>query len=132
MQLLDREAARIWDAIFGGTIPPIVRERFRSAIDRMNAELDEEELAHHYHIIETVGDLEALEMISRLTRRHPTLTNRFRVMVHLAETLPEKQHLFVNREMHRLGAWSSLTASALRSAAKLAKGWLLSRKIGDG
>jgi hypothetical protein len=130
--LLDREAERIYDAIFRGPIPPLLRDRFRAAIERLNAQTAEQELSSYYRAVGAVADLEALELICRLSRAHPTLTKRFRIMVHLAEALPENQHLFVSSEPSRIRAWSELAVGAARSAGKLAKGWLLSRKLRDG
>ena len=123
------EADRIYRAIFRRPIPPIVRERFSAAIERM--EVDPAEQARYRRVLDQVEDLEALEMISRIQRIHPLLTKRFRIMVHLGETLPENQHLFVSTEGGLARALAAFTTGAFHSTAKLIKGWLILRKLSD-
>jgi len=94
-------------------------------------EVDQAELDAYHRAIDRIDDLEALEMICRLRRTHPLLTKRFRIMVHLAETLPENQALFVSSEGGRLRALSAFATGAIHSTAKLIKGWLLLRKLHD-
>ncbi len=129
------EPHRIYAAIFGRPIPPIVLQRFAVACELLHRSVTPEELDVYYRAIAAADDLEALEVAARYTRRLPLLTRKFRLMAALAETLPENQSLFVSeRPGAEPGSLSRLTAlwtgagGALRTAYKLAKGlWLLRR-----
>ena len=93
----EREAERIYRAIFRSPVPDSVGSRFRLAAEQLNESTDPAELAGYYRAIREAGDLEALEIAGRLTRSFAHLSTRFLIMVHIAETCPGNQHYFINQ-----------------------------------
>ena len=63
----EQEGRRIYRALFRRDIPSILLERYLIAAERMDAELDAQDLDAHYHAVEAQNDLEALEFAARLT-----------------------------------------------------------------
>jgi hypothetical protein len=124
----DAEAHKIYTAIFGRAIPRIVQERFVAASERLERTVAPQELAAYGRIAAVCDDLEALEVAARYSRRLPLLGRKFRLMVYLAETLPENQPFFVNaRGSFLVGLWQS-AIGVLTTIFKLLKGlWLLRR-----
>jgi hypothetical protein len=120
------EARKIYFAIFRRAIPPIVAERFAAANERLERAAGPRELAEHRRIVAECADLEAAEVAGRYTGRLKLLTRKFRLMVYLAETLPENQPFFVNETSSFLtGLWQGF-AGGVRTIFKLLKGvWLL-------
>ena len=122
------EARRIFRAVFGGEAPPAVVERFVVASDRLNDAAGEAEVAEYYEVLDRVDDLEALEVASRYRRTLPLLSAKFRIVVYVAETVPELQDRFVNHRNNVVGAVWAVVAGGMRTAYKLAKGnFLMSR-----
>jgi len=119
------EASRVFHAIFGGTPPPLLVERFIAASDRLNATAATDALAEYYRVVASGRDLEALELAGRYRRRLPLLSAKFRLMVYLAETVPELQGYFVNRNDDLGAAIWALAAGAVRTGWKLMKGLVL-------
>ena len=124
----EREAARIYGAIFRAPVPDIVASRFRLAADRLNQRTDQAELAGYYRAIRKAGDLEALEIAGRLTRSFPQLSSRFLIMVHIAETCPENQHYFINPRKSTIRGWWAFVAGGFVTALKLFKGLFLLKR----
>ena len=125
----DIEARRIYAAIFGRAIPPIVQGRFAVASARLDRTVAPQELAAYGRIVATCVDLEALEVAARYTRRLPLLSRKFRLMAYLAETLPENQPFFVNeRGSFLVGLWQS-AFGVLATVFKLLKGFSLLRRV---
>ena len=108
--LCETEARKIYAAIFGREIPPLVLDRFVVASKRLNQSVPQAEMDSYYRAMSACDDLEALELAARYTRRFPLLSRKFRLMAYLAETLPENQAFFVNER-------SSFLAGMARSAA---------------
>ena len=128
---LDKEARRVYRAIFAQDIPDIVRQRFVNAAARLNANYSSNEQQAYYRAIENVDDLEALEVAARYRRSMPLLEAKFCMMVYLAETVPETQHFYVKSHPSTVGAWWGFFSGGMRTAVKLAKGALLLRKMND-
>lgn len=124
--LYETEAHNIYAAIFGRPVPPIIVERFAAASAQLHRTVDPQELDRYYRAVAQCADLEALELAARYTRRSTLLGRKFRLMVYLAETLPENQPFFVNERSSLLaGLWHTLYAT-FWTAWKLLKGlWLL-------
>ena len=122
------EAHKIYAAIFHRPVPPIVIERFAAASAQLHQMVDPPELNRYYRAVAQCADLEALEIAARYTRRSTLPSRKFRLMVYLAETLPENQPFFVNeRSSLPAGLWHTFTA-VLWTAWKMLKGvWLLKR-----
>jgi hypothetical protein len=122
----EREAEKIYRSLFGRAIPDKLRLRFIEAsnLDRPTHLSD---LDRYYEIIDGVRDLEALEIACRYTQRLPLLSRRFRIMVFLAETLPENRGYFINDHKSLVRGVRALAAGAIRTGGKLVKGMLLLR-----
>ncbi len=128
----EQEGRRIYRALFRRDIPSILLERYLIAAERMDAELDAQDLDAHYHAVEAQNDLEALEFAARLTGRLPLLRRKFQAMVYLAETLPDHQVFFVNRRSNWLGGIVTLGSSAFVSVVQGIKGLLALRRLPHG
>jgi hypothetical protein len=126
------EAAAIYHAIFGRPIPPIVERRFTAASALLDASVSPAELDAYRRAIAGGGDLEALELAARYTRRLPLLSRKFRLMAYLAETLPENQGYFVNERSSFLAAVFVLAGAGVRTGWKMARGLWLVRGMPHG
>jgi len=127
--LCETEARKIYAAIFGGEIPPIVLDRFVVASKRLNKSVRQAEMDSYYRAMLACNDLEALELAARYTRRFPLLSRKFRLMAYLAETLPENQAFFVNERSSFIGGAARSAAGAFRTVGKMLKGLWLVRKV---
>ena len=116
------EADRIYRAIFRRSAPAIIERRFLEASKPLEQKASPGELERYHRALEEVRDLEALEIACRYTRKLPLLCLKFRLAVHLAETLPENQRFLVNEEANVARARWALFAGAIGTALKLAKG----------
>jgi hypothetical protein len=125
-----REAERIYHALFGARISDAVRDRFVRASRRLESATDPTEVARYRRALERVNDLEALEIACRYRRTLPLLSRKFRIMVAMAETVPETQSHFVNETSSLLRGITTLVAGGFRSAYKLGKGILLQQRLG--
>lgn len=86
-------------------------------------------------VVRSRADLEALEVALRLTGAtgpEHILVRKTKVLVMLAESFPDYDRLFINRDQSSLRAFSALTLSAFRTAYKAAKGMTLLRVHGRG
>jgi hypothetical protein len=119
----------IYRAIFRRNAPEIIKRRFAEASDRLHATTAGGDVERYYRAIQSTGDMEALEVACRYTKKFPLLVSKFRLMVYLAETLPENQHFFIKGRRGILGVAWALGAGALRTAFKLVKGLLLMAKV---
>jgi hypothetical protein len=128
---LEIEATQIYRSIFGGPIPPVLRERFVQVAVRLHEDVSREELKGYYRVIDRCQNLEALEFASRLGGRLPLLTRKFQAMVYLAETLPDHQDFFVNRRSSFLAGLGSLAWGTMWSVWQAIRGFWLLRMGGD-
>ncbi len=126
------EGRKIYAALFGREIPPVVLDRFVAASKQLNALTPQGEVDRCTHAILACGDLEALELAARYTHRLPLLTRKFRLMAYLAETLPENQPFFINRRSSFIGGALSVAWAALHTAWKMAAGLWLLRSVPRG
>jgi len=121
-----REAERIYTALFREPVPEVIADRFAYASLRLEEHAGPEELRAYRHALRHVADLEALEFAGRFTKRPGILSRKFQLMVCLAETLPQNRACFIKDRDARLPAYAALASGALRTAGKLIKGlWLL-------
>ena len=127
----DREAARLFSAVFQRQPTPTIVERFRAVSPKLDETVDDAERQRYRRAIDRVRDLEALEFAARLSGRLPLLCVKFRVMAYISETVPENQHFFVSRRPNGLRALWTIAWGALRSLYKLVKGMFLLRGLGD-
>lgn len=122
------EAVRIYEAIFRAPPSDTTVERFVAASNELSNAVPPEAVRSYYEAVTATADLEALELASRYTKRLPLLVAKFRLMVYLAETVPENQAHFVNERDPRGRAFIALALGAVVTLFKLGKGLLLLRK----
>ena len=125
------EADRIYRAIFRKPIPSKVRDRYCRAVERVLSDFSPEENRAFAEVLRRVSDLEALELAARKRNQMPLLTARFRLMVHLAESLPANQRVFINSSNRRMSGYVSLAFGMVRTLYKNLKGRYLLRRAGD-
>jgi hypothetical protein len=125
MYTSDKEAEKIYSSLFHKRIPEQIRLRFNDVSKKVDAHYSQEEVRDYLKVINMVGDLEALEYAARFLRRMPMLTEKFKVMIYLSETIPDNFPLFVNENSNRFSGYLSLSCSLLRSGWKLMKGAVL-------
>jgi hypothetical protein len=127
--LCETEGRKIYAAIFGCEIPPTVLDRFVVATKRLNQSVPQAEMDSYYRALMACGDLEALELAGRYTRRFPLLSRKFRLMAYLAETVPENQPYFINEKSSFLAGMARNAAGAFRTAFKMLKGLWIVRRV---
>ncbi len=123
------EAEKIYHSLFKEKIPLILNQRFQEATEKIIANNSNDYLSKSDSALGRIKDLEALEMAARFKRRLPSLSLKFRIMVFLAETLPQNQRIFVNAKDNSFKAWASLLFSGIRSVFKFFKGIYLLRNL---
>ena len=125
------EAERIYHAIFQMPIPSQVKDRYYRASDILLSGFSPEENQAFKRALKDISDLEALEIAARRRNKMPLLVSRFRLMVHLAESLPANQSIFVNCSDRRISSYVSLAFGGARTLYKSFKGRILLRRAGD-
>jgi ribosomal protein S18 acetylase RimI-like enzyme len=120
---------RIYNVLFPGPVPPKLSERFRAAWRQREADYTEPERVAYRRAVARVGDLEALELACRRSKRLPILSDQVVLMSYLAETLPEHYGRYVGPAPGRLRACGALAAACSRSTWKYTKGLLLRRQV---
>ena len=125
----ESEAEKIYRAIFRTRIPDIIKQRFMDASSLLNDRSNKKEVDQYYGAIGAVGDLEALEVACRYLHKLPLLTRKLNIMVYIAETIPENQHLFVNQKASVVNGWWAFVAGGGRTVFKFGKGLLLLIKV---
>ena len=123
------DAERIYRSIFGRPIPGIISERFVLPSVQLITSASEIEQARYRHVMNNVNDLEALEVAARFSGALPLLTRQFRLVVYLAETLPENRHFFVNDRDGRIRGVLAIVIGGIRTVCKLAVGYVLLRRL---
>ncbi|MCK4765917.1 MAG: hypothetical protein KAW12_27200 [Candidatus Aminicenantes bacterium] len=116
------EADRIYHALFKKKIPPALKKRFQGAVEKLETHYPGEEVGEYYKYLQKVSDLEALELAGRFARKIPLLTDKFRIMVYLAETLPENYPVFINEKDTPTKGYLCMIAIGFRSVWKILKG----------
>ncbi len=125
MSVPGNEAERIYHAIFNRKIPASVQEHFEVLSKRIESRYSGEEVNKYFEAIKKTCDLEALEVASRHLKKLPVLSEKFKIMVYLAETRPENYKVFVNEEPGFISACISLISSLLRTGCKAVKGMVI-------
>ncbi len=124
--ICESEGRKIYAALFGREVPPVVLDRFLTASRMLNNTVTQPEVDRCTRAILACPDLEALELAARYTHRLPLLTRKFALMAYLAETLPENQHFFINRRSSFLRGMLHLAWAGLHTVWKMLAGlWLL-------
>jgi hypothetical protein len=122
MPMPENEAERIYYAIFNREIPATVQDHFEALSKKIESRYSKEEVDKYFESIQKTCDLEALEIASRYFKKLPILSEKFLIMVYLAETRPENYMVFVNEQPGVIRACISLISSLLRTGYKVAKG----------
>ena len=125
------EADRVYRALFGAPAPDVLKQRFVEPSKRLNAGTVIRDVERYYQAVEHAADLEALELACRWSGRFPLISAKFRLVVYLAETLPENQRHFVNTRDSFMRGLFVVSFTVVRSAFKFVRGWLLMRSFGD-
>lgn len=125
------EAERIYRAIFRAPMPPEIRERYDRALSTLFSVSPREEDGTLSGSVLYTDDLEALELAARRQNKRPRLIARFQLMVHLAETIPANQPIFINSSDRRIRSYVSLMLGGVRTLCKYLKGRFFLRGAGD-
>lgn len=129
--ITQNDAERIYHAIFREPIPAQVKDRYNRASKIMFQGYSPKENHAFQKALRDVPDLEALEVAARRHNKMPLLVSRFRLMVHLAESLPADQSVFINFSDRRIPSYFSLVFGGVRTLYKCLKGHFLLRSLGD-
>jgi len=127
--LQEMEADTIYRALFYQGAPDVVRKRFIEASHQLHQKISAQELALYYRAIKAVKDLEALEVACRWRKKMPLLTLKFRLMVYLAETLPENQRFFINERTSLIRGLCCIAVSVVQTMYKLCRGFYLLTRL---
>jgi hypothetical protein len=104
------EAAAIWAATFGGSVPERVAERYAEAIARLPLEANPIAASD---LSRFPAMLAALEFYLRVSRPKNGLSQRFHVMFYLAEIEPQLVSRFARERPSRLLAFAELSVATL-------------------
>lgn len=125
------EAQRIYQALFKTSIPSDVRERYNKGVRILFSGLSQREEQALADSLRKVSDIEALEMAARRRYKMHPLVSRFQLMVHLAESIPANQDIFINFTDRRIRSYFSLLLGGARTLYKWVKGFFLLRRAGN-
>lgn len=123
---------KIYYAIFKNKIPPILQKRFEIASDQLMSYFSPQEAANYLRAVNKISDLEALEIVARYTKKLPLLTLNFRLMIVLAETLPENRKFYINKKDNLIYGFLSILIGFLRTLIKVIIGIFLFRTLKNG
>jgi len=104
------EAAAIWAATFGGSVPERVAERYADALARLP--LDANPIADS-DLSRFPARLAATEFYLRISRPKNGLSQRFHVLFYLAEIEPRLVARFARERPSRLLAFAELSLATL-------------------
>lgn len=125
------EAQRIYKSIFKKPIQEPLITRFLEASQTVIHTVNDEQAIICQTALERNLDLEALEIAARRSRKLKLLSDKFRLMIYLAETLPDHQQYYVNSKSSWLGGISAILIGGVRTSFKLIKGTYLLKKPGN-
>jgi hypothetical protein len=119
----------IYNVLFTGPIPPVLRERFLRAWELIQQDYSDGEIAALEHATATCPDLEALELVCRKSGRLRILTDLVRMMAVLAETMPSHTRFFIASDCSKPKAVLSLVFGFVRTLTKFIFGLFLKRHV---
>jgi hypothetical protein len=122
---LKDEARALHRAIFGAEIPDELARRYVEAHAFCIKDASAADRDWMRRAVAARADLEALEIALRVRSPRHVLVRKARILVYLAESLPQYYDRFVNDRPRRAAGWCVLAGAALRTGYKLAKGRLL-------
>ncbi|MBV7327897.1 hypothetical protein KFU94_06485 [Chloroflexi bacterium TSY] len=119
----ESEASQLYYAVFRRAVPLLLQERFEQISSQMfDTFLDK---TMYETALERAMDLEALEIAGRYTGRLSLLSAKIKLMVFLAETLPDHQRYFVNTRANPYVAILVIISGLFLTIYKLVKGLIL-------
>lgn len=104
------EAAAIWAATFGGSVPERVAERYADALARLPLEANP---IAGFDVSRSPARLAAIELFLRLSRPKNGLSQRFHVLFYLAEIEPQLLSRFARDRPSRLLGVAELSLATL-------------------
>ena len=116
------EAERIYYSLFKKKIPASIQYHFNRLSEKLENNYSENEIKKYSSYIVKTYDLEALEIAARYFKKLPLLTEKFKIMVYLAETLPENYVIYINEKNNRFFGCLLLMTSAFRTLYKFIMG----------
>lgn len=119
------EAEKIYYSIFRKEIPAPLQSHFENVLRRIDERYPEEEIKKYHRCIAEINDIEALELAARYFKKLRILSEKFKIMVYLAETLPENYTVFISEKNNSCGGYISIMASLSRTVYKFTKGTFL-------
>lgn len=125
MHKLDYEAEKIYHSIFNTDIPETVKKRFNDISGVIDDSFSHDEILKYYDLVRDARDLEALELAARYLNKMPVLTEKFKVMVYLAETIPHNYSVFINETPRQVSAYASIIFAVVRTFLKISKGFMM-------
>jgi hypothetical protein len=123
------DAQKIYKAIFKTDIPPLIEKRFLRASEKLSFYYSKKEIEEYNKALSKVSDLEALEFAARRKNRIPLLILKFRLMVYIAETVPENNRFFINLVNRRFEGKICVLFSGLKAVLKYIKGYFLLKSV---
>jgi len=125
MSISDNDAGKIYFALFGKEIPDNIHRHFKNVSKKIDTNFPRDEVVKYYEFIRKTDDLEALELAARYLRKIPVLTEKFKIMVYLGETMPENYHIFINENPGRFRGYIEMIFSVMRTVIKMMKGLII-------
>ena len=122
MPLQKDEAERIYYSLFRKKIPVSIHYHFNRLSEKLENDYSEKEIKKYSSYIVKTYDLEALEIAARYLKKLPLLTEKFKIMVYLAETLPENYVMYINEKNNRFFGCLLLMTSTFRTLYKFVVG----------
>ncbi len=119
------EAEKIYEAIFGTKVPQSIQRHFDTLSRRINSLFSKEEIEKYNECILKIHDLEALELAARYFKKLPLLTVKFKIILYLAETIPENYTKYINEKDNFFMGSLLLVFSLVRTSYKFVKGLYL-------
>ena len=125
---LAAEVIALHRSLFGGLPDPLIIERYETAHRKLFPADSGSPLLER--IVSRNLDVEAVEFALRRRRAGAELTRKMQILCYLVEVRAPYQHHFVSAQPARAKAAIELTAAAVRTAWKLAKGEYLVHRHG--
>lgn len=125
ISLSANEAEKVYHAIFRNDVPASIQHHFNLLSRKIESRYSRDEINRYYKALQKNCDLEALEIASRYLKKMPVLSEKIKIMVYLAETVPENYGSFVNEHSSFVRACILLFSSMIRTAYKFVKGVMI-------
>lgn len=120
--VLEREAAVLHQVLFRQPISPELAQQYASACSSLLTQASTTQQNSIVALAEKSVDLEAVELALRRRNPNNSLTQRFHVLMYLAEGRSSHFQYYVNKQDSFCRAFFSLSSACIRSFYKLLKG----------